>query len=179
MSIQCRWLFSWYCRFQRAPRPSRPLPPDILETTDTASGDILAFVTGQLEVETCVQRLQDQAKRRPPGPDRGGGVGCAGRCLAARSGMAASVDVLGLYGKQLPEDQAKTLQPATQGTPHAPKCPAALRFFFWCAGFPLITWHQRSMGRSWTVPSQTDPQGDRSKKCQSSVWHFALCAKID
>eukprot|EP00667_Euglena_gracilis_P000133 EG_transcript_133 len=67
---------------------------DILETTDTASGDILAFVTGQLEVETCVQRLQDQAKR---------------------SGMAASVDVLGLYGKQLPEDQAKTLQPAKPG----------------------------------------------------------------
>eukprot|EP00667_Euglena_gracilis_P006328 EG_transcript_6380 len=67
---------------------------DILGTTDAASGDILTFVTGQFEVETCIQMLQDQATRK---------------------GLAAGVEILGLFGKQLPEDQAKVLQPAKPG----------------------------------------------------------------
>eukprot|EP00668_Euglena_longa_P025454 GGOE01031812.1.p1 GENE.GGOE01031812.1~~GGOE01031812.1.p1 ORF type:complete len:1855 (+),score=435.37 GGOE01031812.1:351-5567(+) len=79
-----------------APNPSPQVVRcvlDILEDPDFTEGDILAFVTGQFEVETCVQLLQDQARRK---------------------GLA-DVDVMGLYGKQQPEDQAKVLQPATPG----------------------------------------------------------------
>lgn len=98
--------------------PDRPLPrPSSLRQVhcDEGPGDILVFLTGQDEIESCARLLVERAAAMPPPDDAAeeeeGEEGEAGGGKQPRH-----LQVLPIYAALPPEQQLRVFQPAPPGT---------------------------------------------------------------
>jgi ATP-dependent RNA helicase DHX8/PRP22 len=99
-------------RSSRAQLP-RLLPLLLQVHCEEGPGDILIFLTGQEEIESCERLITERGAALPPQiPDGGGDGGDGGD---AGGGQPTGLLVLPIYASLPPEQQLKVFQPAPPG----------------------------------------------------------------
>ena len=91
-----------------------PLLPLLLQVhCEEGPGDILIFLTGQEEIESCERLITERGAALPPQIPGGGGDGGDGGDAGA--GRPTGLLVLPIYASLPPEQQLKVFQPAPPG----------------------------------------------------------------
>ncbi len=112
--------------------PNPPLSNPLWEQVhcDERPGDILVFLTGQDEIESCARLITERAAALPPPETRDGAAAADGEEGGEEGeegpGRPRELLVLPIYAALPPEQQLKVFQPAPPGTRKVRAGPAGL-----------------------------------------------------